>query len=190
MPDTGDRLDLAAVREQPLFKRMWQAVLDRCDDLAEAAPNRGTSRSSAMVECNGFTVSAMLSLKQDDGTSRVYHVQARIWPRTKQVEVSCAGSWTDSHDAFWEEQLTDRDGALVIGGCHYRAKPDLPDNRRDCAGFGGGLHRIRLADGEVIETRNLWHQGIIPPAFRDRLPDNAEFIVEERARLNLEDSDA
>lgn len=43
-------------------------------------------------------------------------------------------------------------------------------------GFGGAKHRIRLADGRVIETTDLWHQGRIPERFWDRLPVNAEFV--------------
>lgn len=32
------------------------------------------------------------------------------------------------------------------------------------------------ADGTEVVTNDLWAQGVIPAHFRDRLPDNAEFL--------------
>jgi hypothetical protein len=79
-------------------------------------------------------------------------------------------------DAFWAGQAGDRSDAVVIGHLHYRVKPDL-NGRPGMAGFDGDLFSIRmLATGEVIQTRNLWHQGEIPPQWWERLPDDAEFV--------------
>ena len=43
-------------------------------------------------------------------------------------------------------------------------------------GYGGRGIKIKLQTGEIIVTNNLWHNGKVPKEFRDRLPDNAEFI--------------
>ena len=43
-------------------------------------------------------------------------------------------------------------------------------------GYGGKGIKIKLHTGEIIVTNNLWHNGEVPKEFRDRLPDNAEFI--------------
>ena len=83
--------------------------------------------------------------------------------------------WLDSHDAYWQSQSDDRAGAVVVDTEHYRVGPVV--DYRDGAGFGGQLFRLRdIATGEITETRNLWHQGTIPPAWRDRLPSTHEFL--------------
>lgn len=112
-----------------------------------------------------------------------YAAEARHDPSVDRIEVSVDGPWVDSRDSFWLGELADRSHAVVIGGEHYRIRPDLPERDRDCAGFAGRLHRIRFYSDprKIIETRNLWHQGTIPPAFRDRLPDDAEFVREQDA---------
>lgn len=52
----------------------------------------------------------------------------------------------------------------------------------DLKGHGGSLFRIRMHDGTLIDSRNLWCQGPIPERFRDRLYDNAEFLPEDHSR--------
>lgn len=42
--------------------------------------------------------------------------------------------------------------------------------------MGGRKFHIQMHDGQVIETTELWHQGTIPEHFRERLPDNANFL--------------
>jgi len=42
-------------------------------------------------------------------------------------------------------------------------------------GFGGRRWFIRFHSGRVAVTDSLWHQGLIPDEWRDRLPDNAMF---------------
>ena len=67
---------------------------------------------------------------------------------------------------------------MVIGHTHYRILPDRSAHDRDLAGHGGRLFRIRrLGSSEVIETRNLWYQGVIPPKWREQMPDDAEFVT-------------
>jgi hypothetical protein len=43
-------------------------------------------------------------------------------------------------------------------------------------GFGGERFIVKFHDGRIVKTTNLWAQGVIPERFRDRLPDNAEFV--------------
>src|ERR1700691_2395749 len=169
----------AAIITSERFRDLWQAVMARCGELEQApAPNLGNRRSAGLIDSDGRGVSAILGITQDDGTDLVYCVQARLTSRRDDISVSLDGPWLDSHDQFWAGQLAKRESAVVIGRNHYRIKPDYPERDRDIAGYGGQLHRIRrLATGEVTETRNLWHQGIVPPSWRDRLPDDAEFVT-------------
>ena len=79
---------------------------------------------------------------------------------------------------FWQEKADDLaagDPAVVIvDGVHYRiGREDAPSLSR---GFGGNLFRIRFRNGRRVDTTNLWHQGAIPPEWREKLPDNAELI--------------
>lgn len=72
-------------------------------------------------------------------------------------------------------KLIGREHALRIEGVHWMGKAG--DKGQGC---GGRTFRIRMLDtGEEFETSNLWCQGNIPPHFRDRLPDNAEFVKPE-----------
>ena len=78
-------------------------------------------------------------------------------------------------DPFWNEQLEDRSNAVVIGGTHYRIG-STPYPKKGY-GFGGDEFVIKLhATGEVIKTRDLWHQGDVPAEYREVLPDNASWV--------------
>jgi hypothetical protein len=77
---------------------------------------------------------------------------------------------------FWREKLIIKDNESVfrINGEHYQLGGE--------GGFGGRKFTIKRFDTEkVIETNKLWSQGEIPKHFRDRLPDNAEFIETPKA---------
>ena len=72
--------------------------------------------------------------------------------------------------SFWMDR-TEEDG-IRIGGQHFTlGREDAPGMR----GFDGRVFRIRKGDREFL-TSNLWSNGRIPEHFRDRLPDNGEFI--------------
>lgn len=81
--------------------------------------------------------------------------------------------------AYWS-LVNPRDPRSVrVDGVHYCIGDE---DARGMRGFGGSLFRIRwLADGKVTESTNLWMAGEIPERWRDRLPDNAEFLREEVA---------
>lgn len=74
--------------------------------------------------------------------------------------------------SFWEDQLADRTNAFVINGEHYRTGKEYPQKGY---GFGGEHYRIITLAGQVIDTCDLWHQGTVPPEYRNQLPDNAKF---------------
>jgi len=62
--------------------------------------------------------------------------------------------------------------------CYYIGN----ENPRDgWVGFSGRKFLIEFLDGRykeetIIETTNLWHNGIVPEHFRDELPINARFV--------------
>lgn len=168
----------AAIITSDRYQELWQAVLAKCEDLKRQVPHRDTGRTAGAVDHDGRGMSAVLQLCQDDGTDFRYLIHAYTNSLTRDgIAVSVNGPWVDNHDSFWAVQLSDRDGAVVINHEHYRI---APDTTRGFVGFGGQLFRIRrFGSDEVIETRNLRHQGIIPPSWRDRLPDDAEFVKAE-----------
>jgi hypothetical protein len=77
--------------------------------------------------------------------------------------------------AFWSDKLNIADHSRVarIDGTHYFYEDDKDGGFK---GFGGRKFEIKFHDGRTVVTRNLWCQGNIPAHFRDRLPDNAEFL--------------
>ena len=76
---------------------------------------------------------------------------------------------------FWDEYTYKTDKSVRIDGQHYMVHPD--DNTPYAfQGFGGRKFIIKMNDGKIIETCNLWTQGAIPDYFRDKLPDNATFV--------------
>ena len=78
------------------------------------------------------------------------------------------------HIDFWNEQVSNKDDTKIvrIDGVQYRVGNKNQDSFR---GYGGREFRIKLSNGEIIETTNLWHNGDIPEEFKELLPNNAEF---------------
>ena len=79
---------------------------------------------------------------------------------------------------FWHEKIGIKDDPATVRakGVHYRIGKE--GVRGLFQGFGGARFRIRFNDGREVESTNLWCQGHIPDAFKERLPDNAEFLYE------------
>lgn len=157
---------------------LWDAVLTRCKEIVAGA---SYGRSAGMYGSDGCSVSAQLWSGQPDGTDKVWMVTASYHEfRSRQpITVSVDGPWVDNHDTFWAENAADRSNAAVIGHEHYRIRPDLPVRDAGLAGYAGRTFCIRFHDGREVTTRNLWYQGMIPPAWRDRLPDNATWGAEQ-----------
>lgn len=81
---------------------------------------------------------------------------------------------------IWTDLLTLDSGLVrvVVDGEHYsfRRGDDGP-GRMGFTGFGGRAFTIHWRDDTPEETtRNLWRQGTIPDHFRDRFPNNADFV--------------
>lgn len=66
------------------------------------------------------------------------------------------------------------DKSVRVKNIHYMILPD--EHNKRFSGFGGSLFKIRFHDGTIKETRNLWCQGHISEQWRNKLPDNAEFL--------------
>lgn len=48
---------------------------------------------------------------------------------------------------------------------------------RGFRGFGGHRFDIEFFDGRRVSTTNLMHQGTVPAKWRERFPDNAQFVL-------------
>jgi len=72
---------------------------------------------------------------------------------------------------FWDE-LSKKTDRIIANHTCYVAKPRSTGDK-SCLGFGGAEWKIRMNDGRLIETNNLWHNGSIPSHFWDIMPDNA-----------------
>ena len=71
---------------------------------------------------------------------------------------------------FWNEVL-DNNAIIINGNCYH---VDNEDSTSCFRGFGGRPFTIKMNDGKIIHTTNLWHHGTIPKEFYKG--DNAEFI--------------
>lgn len=87
------------------------------------------------------------------------------------------------HRKFWAERaekVKTNPKACAIDGHVYQVGEEHPYRAPELLGFGGRQFFIARHDGTLIETRNLWYSGEIPSAWRERIPDNAEFVNGER----------
>lgn len=76
---------------------------------------------------------------------------------------------------FWNDALDDT--AIIIDGECYHDGGMKPKTYSGFLGFGGNLFKIKMNDGRVIETNNLWYNGVVP---KERcIEDNACFIKPE-----------
>lgn len=151
----------------PVRHASWEGILRVVEDLPQASG--GTSRSiGEFVEdgLGGSSMRATYSAGQPDGSDVVYVI-------TVTVEQS-----VDHSDKFWGPGGT-RDGdnlkdRVVANGEHYTLGDDRPGD--EFKGFGGRRFDIEFFDGRTVTTHDLWHQGVIPPKWRERYPDNARFV--------------
>lgn len=72
---------------------------------------------------------------------------------------------------------------LVVEGRHYVIAKDQPKGYQGSLGHGGARFDIRFNDGREVVSHNLWAQGRVPEHFRERLPDNAEFVTRGHKRI-------
>lgn len=153
---------------------LWQAILDRIKQLqAENPDEHQTYRSTAMLGTGNKSVYAINKMKRKDGTDSVYLVQAgrKVGSGAIYTHVE---RWQDHHEEYWENQIADRRNAVVVNHVHHRI------GRGNGGGFGGRTFYLRnLESGEVVRTNDLWYQGVIPPIFREQLPNTHEFASKE-----------
>lgn len=75
---------------------------------------------------------------------------------------------------FWNDTLDDT--AIIIKGECYHDGGMKPADYRGFLGFSGALFKIKMNNGKVFETNNLWYNGKVP---KERcIEDNACFIEE------------
>jgi hypothetical protein len=159
---------LAVANMEPL----WQAVLTKCNELLPK--NMGTSRSTGMYHADGRACSAIATCFNHDGTATVWHVEAYDTSARGRLDITVTvhGPWTDNSDAEWERRLKeDMSRVLIVDHCWYTI------GKGGTGGFGGHRFRFRRLDGgpEVV-SNDMWFGGVIPPAWRERIPDTAEML--------------
>ena len=120
--------------------------------------------------------------KGDNGRWYIGHTdKPGTWWCGTHDEVEARKTMVRSQD-FWKKHINHKDAPEVVrvNGEHViiGSEDGGPFRFR---GFGGRSFTIAFFDNSrpVIKTTNLWAQGSIPKALRDKLPDNAVFIEEE-----------
>lgn len=93
-----------------------------------------------------------------------------LHPQLMKDEKLCFRCW------HWLRLVAVKDKPTTVRakGHHYQ----MGDDRDPFPGFAGATWTVKFHDGRVVTTKNLWHQGEVPEHFRERLPDNAEFVVD------------
>lgn len=104
--------------------------------------------------------------------------EAHYFEETKRRMVDLSLCFECLH---WTDLINVKNESRVarIDGNHYMVESDKPKAEPGfLKGFGGTRFEIKFHDGRQVVTHNLWHQGSIPQHFRERLPNNAEFVRE------------
>lgn len=104
-------------------------------------------------------------------------VKARGWE--KETASKIAESNTCISCNFWLdiEKTIASPKRFVINGKAYWMEPYAPARYDGFIGFGGAKFVMqRNGSDEVIVTRNLWYNGEVPTAFRERIKNNATFV--------------
>lgn len=83
------------------------------------------------------------------------------------------------HCNFWDEycQQEKLSKSIRIKGFHFMLGDKKEPDKWN--GFGGRWFKIKMNNEQIIDTCDLWCQGEISKYFRDKLSDNAEFIIKE-----------
>lgn len=160
--------------DQETVDLLWKAILAKVEEIKAETPHKGYSRKQAYVCADGHSVATTADLSHDDGTHTVFWIEARAKQfRAGEFDITVARSF-HSAEWFWDDLLAkDRSKAVVVEGRHYYIGDG--NRSRESSGFSGRTFVIRFHDGREVMTRDLWYQGVIPPVFRDRMPDNAVF---------------
>ena len=76
------------------------------------------------------------------------------------------------HVDFWNDCLDE--SAIIVGGECYHDGGIKPEGYSGFMGHSGRKFTIKMSDGRIIETNNLWYNGKVPE--ERNVLDNAEFI--------------
>jgi hypothetical protein len=173
---------------------LWDVVLATVEEIKSThEAYAGTSRDVAnYIHHEDGTIDARTVYRSgnEDGSSAVFTIIASRHPTaTHQGEpvITVTIDETESHaDHFWgpggPRDDDDPTRRVVVNNVHYLIAPDRSDN---FGGHGGARFEIAFHDGRRVTSRNLWSQGKIPPKWRGRFPNNAEFIPQERPSLGV-----
>lgn len=83
---------------------------------------------------------------------------------------------------FWREKIEQRTPKHVcVEGHFYRLANGNPAENRMLGHGGRKFYVRRHGETGVKVFNNVWHAGEIPPAFRDHLKDDAEFLSEKES---------
>jgi hypothetical protein len=176
-------VDLFA-RLDPQREALWFTIMRVVNQTMADVKHSGSSRSVGYWNTEGTTCLCKLDLGMLDGSHQVHLIEAYYPWRSTSIETKVQ-VLTHNADRFWLEQIADRSRAVVIDGEHYRIEADHADGDTTFAGYGGQRFVLEdLTTGERTATRNLWNQGTIPPAFRDRLPDSHRFVRADDGSLD------
>ena len=98
----------------------------------------------------------------------------------KEIEESAYGNKPLCSDEcfvadYWLDRVKDKNDKrqVIIDHDVYYIEPE--NDTSSFRGYDGAKFIIHFLDGRKVYTTNLWHNGIIPKAFRDLLPNNAVF---------------
>ncbi|TMR92836.1 hypothetical protein [Nonomuraea basaltis] len=158
---------MARQREEPTIKStLWAGVLAIIKSLPKETGGTGRSVGKFTQVGDTSTMSTTFTVTQPDGADKVYDI-------TVTVEES-----RDDHDRLWgpggRADQTDPGRRVVIDANLYL----IGDGRgsHGFRGFGGHRFDIEFFDGRRVTTTDLWHQGVIPPKWRERYPNNARVV--------------
>lgn len=167
-------------REGGASQALWYVVQqpDGPYEIVESAESPKTHHSGGTYTMRSVGYASLEDLHAGAGmVDRCRECESLIYTSfmeaTKQVLINEQLCFQCHH---WTRLLPERQNRVIVGGRHYMIEPELPPRDRSLGGFGGQQWKIRFKDGREVVTTNLWHQGPIPERFRERLPDNAEFV--------------
>jgi hypothetical protein len=152
---------------------LWQAILAQCEKLVPGG--RASMRTVGAYGTDGQSCSAFMSRSNEDGSSTAWFIQAYYDParrREYRLSITVTGPMTDNHDREWERRIADSAPHVVCDHGWYAFGPG------SSGGFGGQLFRWKdLVTGKMTESRDMWFGGIVPPAWRERIPDTHKMLA-------------
>jgi hypothetical protein len=160
---------------------IWHALLSTVDRIRqEKPPYGGTSRTAGEYthhEDGSIHGTCRFSSGNKDGSDTVYNLVATLKNEEITVQID---TFIDHADDFWgpggPRDNDDPQKRVVVDGKHYHIGEPGLDGAQSFKGFSGRIWEIEFFDGRTARTDNLWCQGVVPPKWRERFPDNARFV--------------